>query len=119
MIIYDANLFGLATLHQLRGRVGRSGIQSFCFLVSKVEEERLRVLESSNDGFYISEKDFEMRGSGELFGERQSGDMTFKIGNIKTDGKIWLQAYKDATEYVNNFDDDKLYLDVIKNLRGN
>ena len=45
--------------------------------------------------------------------------MTFKIGNIKTDGKIWLQAYKDATEYVNNFDDDKLYLDVIKNLRGN
>ena len=119
MIIYDANLFGLATLHQLRGRVGRSGIQSFCFLVSKVEEERLRVLESSNDGFYISEKDFEMRGSGELFGEKQSGDMTFKIGNIKTDGKIWLQAYKDATEYVNNFDDDKLYLDVIKNLRGN
>ena len=119
MIIYDANLFGLATLHQLRGRVGRSGIQSFCFLVSKVEEERLRVLESSNDGFYISEKDFEMRGSGELFGERQSGDMTFKIGNIRTDGKIWLQAYKDATEYVNNFDDDKLYLDVIKNLRGN
>ena len=119
MIIYDANLFGLATLHQLRGRVGRSDIQSFCFLVSKVDEERLRVLENSNDGFYISEKDFEMRGSGEIFGEKQSGDMTFKIGNIKTDGKIWLQAYKDATEYVNNFDDDKLYLDVIKNLRGN
>lgn len=119
MMIYNANLFGLATLHQLRGRVGRSSIQSYCFLISKVEEERLRVLESSNDGFYISEKDFEMRGEGDIFGERQSGDMTFKIGNIKKDGKIWLQAYKDSLEYVNHFDDNKLYLEVIKNLSGN
>ena len=119
MMIYNANLFGLATLHQLRGRVGRSDIQSYCFLISTVEEERLRVLEGSNDGFYISEKDFEMRGSGDIFGEKQSGDMTFRIANIKTDGKIWLQAYKDALEYVDNFDDNKLYLDIIKKLRGN
>lgn len=119
MMIYNANLFGLATLHQLRGRVGRSDIQSYCFLISTVEEERLRVLESSNDGFYISEKDFEMRGSGDIFGEKQSGDMTFKIANIKTDGKIWLQAYKDALAYVESFDDNGLYLDIIEKLRGN
>mgnify|MGYP004501105303 FL=1 len=119
MMIYNANLFGLATLHQLRGRVGRSDLQSYCFLISKVDEPRLRVLESSNDGFYISEKDFEMRGEGDIFGERQSGDMHFKIADIKRDSKIWLQAFKDSKEYLDNFDNNSLYLKIMDGLQSN
>ncbi len=119
IMIYNANLFGLATLHQLRGRVGRSDLQSYCFLISKVDEPRLRVLEKSNDGFYISEKDFEMRGEGDIFGERQSGDMYFKMANIKRDSKIWLQAFKDSKEYLDNFDNNTLYLDIINSLQTN
>ena len=118
MMIYNANLFGLATLHQLRGRVGRSDLQSYCFLISKVDEPRLRVLESSNDGFYISEKDFEMRGEGDIFGERQSGDMHFKIADIKRDSKIWLQAFKDSKEYLDNFDNNSLYLKIMDGLQS-
>ena len=117
IMIYNANLFGLATLHQLRGRVGRSDLQSYCFLISKIDEPRLRVLESSNDGFYISEKDFEMRGEGDIFGERQSGDMHFKIADIKRDSKIWLQAFKDSKEYLDNFDNNSLYLKIIAGLQ--
>jgi RecG-like helicase len=64
MIIYNAERFGLATLHQLRGRVGRNDVQSYCYLISNEDVPRLKVLEESNDGFYISEKDFEMRGEG-------------------------------------------------------
>ena len=119
MMIYNANLFGLATLHQLRGRVGRSDLQSYCFLISKVDEPRLRVLENSNDGFYISEKDFEMRGEGDIFGERQSGDMHFKIADIKRDSKIWLQAFKDSKEYLDNFDNNSLYLKIMDGLQSN
>lgn len=119
MMIYNANLFGLATLHQLRGRVGRSDLQSYCFLISKIDEPRLRVLESSNDGFYISEKDFEMRGEGDIFGERQSGDMHFKIADIKRDSKIWLQVFKDSKEYLDNFDNNSLYLKIMDGLQSN
>ena len=100
MVIYNAERFGLATLHQLRGRVGRNDLQSYCYLISNKEIERLRVLEESNDGFYISEKDFEMRGSGDIFGEKQSGDMSFKIANLKSDYQILLQAQKDSLEYL-------------------
>ncbi|MBR1679794.1 MAG: ATP-dependent DNA helicase RecG [Bacilli bacterium] len=100
MIIFDSERFGLATLHQLRGRVGRNDMQSYCFLICKEEKERLKVLEESNDGFYISEKDFEFRGEGDLFGERQSGDMTFKMANLKRDFKVLLAAKKDSEEYI-------------------
>ncbi len=102
MVIYNSERFGLATLHQLRGRVGRNNLQSYCFLICNNEIDRLKVLESSNDGFYISEKDFEMRGSGDLFGERQSGEMTFKIANLKSDYRILLDAKKDSEEYINS-----------------
>lgn len=102
MVIFNAERFGLATLHQLRGRVGRSDIQSKCFLISDYEKERLKVLEESNDGFYISQKDFELRGTGDLFGVKQSGDMNFKIANIKTNYKILLQAQKDSEEFLKN-----------------
>ena len=100
MIIFDSERFGLATLHQLRGRVGRNDMQSYCYLICKEEKERLKVLEESNDGFYISEKDFEFRGEGDLFGERQSGDMTFKMANLKRDFKVLLAAKKDSEEYI-------------------
>ena len=102
MVIYNAERFGLATLHQLRGRVGRNDVQSYCYLICNNEIERLKVLEESNDGFYISEKDFEMRGSGDLFGEKQSGDMPFKIANLKDDYRILLASKKDSEEYINS-----------------
>ena len=102
MVIFNAERFGLATLHQLRGRVGRNELQSKCILVSNKETERLEVLTKSNDGFYISEKDFELRGSGDLFGIRQSGDMEFKMANIQTDYKILLQCKKDTDKFIEN-----------------
>ena len=102
MIIFNAERFGLATLHQLRGRVGRSDLQSYCYLICNKEIARLKVLEESNDGFYISEKDFEFRGEGDLFGSKQSGDMTFKIANLKRDYNILLAAKKDSLEYIKN-----------------
>jgi len=117
MLIYNANYFGLATLHQLRGRVGRNNVNCYCFLISKDECVRLRILEESNDGFYISKKDFEMRGEGDLFGEKQSGDMVFKIGNIKKDTKILMQCVKDSAWYLDNFDSNQLYIDIIDGLQ--
>ena len=100
MIVFNAERFGLATLHQLRGRVGRSDKQSYCYLICNEEKERLKVLEESNDGFYISEKDFEFRGEGDLFGVKQSGDMTFKIANLKRDYSILLKAKTDVLEFL-------------------
>lgn len=107
MVIFNAERFGLATLHQLRGRVGRSDIQSYCYLVTNNKNnERLKVMEESSDGFYISEKDFEQRGQGDLFGVKQSGDMTFKIADFKRDYKILEQTNIDAREYL----EKKLYI---------
>ena len=100
MIIFNADRFGLATLHQLRGRVGRSDLQSYCYLICNEDKERLHVLEESNDGFYISEKDFEFRGEGDLFGVKQSGDMSFSLADIRRDYDILMVAKEDATEYV-------------------
>ncbi len=104
MVIYNAERFGLATLHQLRGRVGRNDLQSYCFLICNKEIERLKVLESSNDGFYIAEQDYKMRGGGDIFGERQSGDMEFKIANLKEDLQILLKAKEDSEEFINSED---------------
>ncbi len=100
MVVFNAERFGLATLHQLRGRVGRSNLDSYCYLISNYEKERLQVLKESNDGFYISQKDFELRGEGDLFGSKQSGDMSFKIANLQRDYKILLQVKKDSLEYL-------------------
>ena len=99
MVIFDANRFGLSTLHQLRGRVGRGTTQSTCILISKTETERLNILSSTSDGFVIAEEDFKLRGSGDLFGTKQSGDMNFKIANLKEDYKILVEANKDAKEF--------------------
>ena len=102
MVIFDAYRFGLSALHQLRGRVGRNSIQSYCILVSDRETKRLDILTKTNDGFKISEEDFILRGSGDLFGLRQSGDMVFKIANIKNDYKILLKAKEDSELFIKN-----------------
>jgi ATP-dependent DNA helicase RecG len=100
MVIFDADRFGLSTLHQLRGRVGRSDIQSYCYLIGDKDKRRLEIMERTNDGFEISEEDFKLRGEGDLFGVKQSGDMVFKIANLKNDFKILIQAKEDSLLYL-------------------
>ena len=102
IVIFDANLFGLSTIHQLRGRVGRSDIQSYCILISKENQERLKFLETCSDGFEISEYDFKNRGEGDLFGLRQSGEIGLKLANVKKDFQMLLKAKDDAIEFLAN-----------------
>ena len=118
MVIYNAERFGLATLHQLRGRVGRGDLQSYCYLICNKEIERLKVLEESNDGFYISERDFQMRGQGDLFGIKQSGDIPFKIANLKEDYQILLQAKVDSLEYIESglYNENSYYKNLIEEI---
>lgn len=96
MMIENAERFGLAQLHQLRGRVGRGSYQSYCIIMSSntSEEtmERLNILKNSNDGFFIASEDLRLRGPGDLFGIRQSGDMNFKIGDIYQDASVLTEA---------------------------
>ena len=101
IVIFNAERFGLATLHQLRGRIGRNDIESKCILISDYETPRLKILEESEDGFYISEKDFELRGAGDLFGVKQSGDMVFKIANLNKDFKILKKCSEDSLNFLN------------------
>ncbi len=114
IVIFDAERFGLSTLHQLRGRVGRNKFESKCILISNTEKERLKIMETTYDGFEISEQDFKLRGAGDLFGVKQSGDMSFKIANLKSDYKILVQAQKDSLEFLkckdNNTDALKIRL---------
>ncbi len=103
MLVENAERFGLAQLHQLRGRVGRGDKQSYCIFISKSERpetmERLKILNESNDGFYIAGKDLALRGPGDLFGIRQSGDLQFALGDIYRDAAI-LQRASDWAERV-------------------
>lgn len=103
MVIFDAERFGLSALHQLRGRVGRNNLQSYCILISNYEKERLNVLTKTNDGFKVSEEDFLLRGSGDIFGLRQSGDMIFKMADLKQDFNILLKAKEDSEYLLKNF----------------
>lgn len=110
MVIFDSYRFGLSAIHQLRGRVGRNDLQSYCILISNRNTERLKILTETNDGFKISEEDFKLRGSGDLFGVKQSGDMNFQIANIKNDYNILLKAKDDSDVYLKSIDlynDDK------------
>ncbi|CDF20184.1 dNA helicase RecG [Clostridium sp. CAG:609] len=119
MVIFNAERFGLATLHQLRGRVGRSNLQSYCYLVTNTKNnERLKVMEESSDGFYISEMDFKQRGQGDLFGIKQSGDMSFKIANLNRDYNILMQTNKDSNEFLtsNNYKENELYTNIVKDI---
>lgn len=100
MMIENAERFGLAQLHQLRGRVGRSEYPSFCVFVdtqnSEKSKKRLQILQSSNDGFFIAEQDLKLRGPGDLFGMRQSGALDFCIADIYEDGELLQEASQDA-----------------------
>ena len=121
IVIFDANRFGLSTLHQLRGRVGRGSIASKCVLISNSDTKRLEIMEHTNDGFEISEEDFKLRGHGDLFGTKQSGDMTFKIASIKQDYKILMQAKKDSLEYLEdkNSNKEELKIALIDSINNN
>ena len=98
MVIFDSYRFGLSQLHQLRGRVGRNDLQSYCILMSDREAERLDIMTKTTDGFKISEEDFKLRGSGDLFGIKQSGDMNFKLADFKTDFNILMKAKEDSEQ---------------------
>ena len=102
MMIENAERFGLAQLHQLRGRVGRGKYQSYCIMVNGSDQdgtmERLDILNKSNDGFFIASEDLKLRGPGDIFGIRQSGDLEFKLGDIFTDSNI----LKTVSEEVNH-----------------
>ncbi len=106
MMIENAERFGLSQLHQLRGRVGRSELQSYCLLVpansSQATMERLQIMEQTNNGFVISEKDLELRGPGEFLGTRQSGMINFALADLVKDTKILELARKEAFNLVNN-----------------
>ena len=103
MMVENADRFGLAQLHQLRGRVGRGKEQSYCIFVSETKNkktrERLEILNRSNDGFQIAEEDLRLRGPGDFFGVRQSGDFDFGIADIYTDAKV-LKAASEAAEQI-------------------
>lgn len=102
MMVENAERFGLAQLHQLRGRVGRGGFQSYCIFVSgnksKKTKDRLEILNKTNDGFKIAEEDLKLRGPGDFFGVRQSGDFDFGIADIYTDVKVLKSASEAAGE---------------------
>jgi ATP-dependent DNA helicase RecG len=103
MVILNADSFGLAQLHQLRGRIGRNELQSFCYLVVDdilSNNERLQVMTETNDGFLISEYDLRHRGPGEVFGKSQSGVPVFKMANILNDESVLEVAFEDAKEII-------------------
>ena len=103
MMIENAEKFGLAQLHQLRGRVGRGDAQSYCIMLCGTERkealDRLNILNTSNDGFYIANEDLKLRGPGDFFGVRQSGDMIFQLGDIYNNADI-LKMANDAVDYL-------------------
>ncbi len=111
IIIENAERFGLSQLHQLRGRVGRSELQSYCFLITQNSNQdiknRLNIMTKTNNGFIISQKDLELRGPGEFLGTRQSGLPDFKIGDIIEDSEILELARNEATRFIEekNIDD--------------
>lgn len=109
IVIFDSYRFGLSALHQLRGRVGRSSLDSYCILISSKETARLNILAKTNDGFKVSEEDFKLRGSGDLFGVKQSGDMNFSLANLKNDYDILLMAKDDSEYFLSNYINSSKY----------
>ena len=109
MMIENAEHFGLAQLHQLRGRVGRGDAQSYCIMVncsdSKESQKRLDILNKSNDGFKIASEDLKLRGPGDFFGIRQSGEMQFALADIYQDAPV-LQQASEAVSFLLEEDPD-------------
>ncbi|MDT2780621.1 ATP-dependent DNA helicase RecG [Vagococcus fluvialis] len=108
MMIMDADRFGLAQLHQLRGRVGRGSLASYCILVASPKsdqgKERMKIMTETTDGFVLSQKDLEMRGPGDFFGSKQSGLPEFKVGDIVADEMILETARVEATQLIETDD---------------
>ncbi len=104
MVVEQAERFGLAQMHQLRGRVGRGAAQSYCILVTEkmndTARERIRTLVESTDGFHISEMDLKLRGPGEFFGTKQSGLPSLRVANILRDTEILEVARRDAVDFI-------------------
>ena len=125
LVIEHADRFGLTQLHQLRGRVCRCKQKSYCILIRRKftdnSKKRLRIMESTNDGFLISDEDLKLRGPGEFFGIRQSGFLKYKIANMVTDGPILREARQAAFNLVGNdpnlenSDNDLVRAQFIKN----
>ena len=117
MVIEQAERFGLAQLHQLRGRVGRGGEQSYCILVTgklgETARERIRTIVESTDGFYIAEMDMKLRGPGEFFGTRQSGLPSLRVANIIRDGEILEIARAEAMAFVEHPPSREMYDDAV------
>jgi len=122
MIIEHAERFGLAQLHQLRGRVGRGGVQSICLLMyqaplSQIARQRLRAMYETNDGFEIARRDLEQRGPGEFLGLRQSGTALLRFADLDTDAELAVQAQELARDWLSN-DPDKAQAHMNRWMRG-
>lgn len=116
IVIEDADRFGLAQLHQLRGRVGRSSFQSYCYLMvssSKAPSKRLKEVEKSNDGFYLAEIDLEMRGPGEIYGRAQHGELNLQVASL-ADTKLIRRASKSAELFIQSGEDLLHYQELSK-----
>ncbi len=114
IVIFDSYRFGLSALHQLRGRVGRNDLDSYCILIGDRETKRLEVLTKTNDGFKVSEEDFKLRGGGDIFGVRQSGDMNFKLADIKNDYDLLLRTKEDSETFMKSKEYDNPKYNFIK-----
>ncbi|HPG37733.1 MAG TPA: helicase-related protein, partial [Candidatus Saccharibacteria bacterium] len=120
MVIMSPERFGLAQLHQLRGRVGRGTVQSYCYLLlsdSKAPSRRLRALESSSDGFRLSELDLEIRGPGAIYGYAQHGALDLRLANLSDTALIAL-AQKMATKFIEKKEDLLQYESLAANVRA-
>ena len=110
IVILDADRFGIAQLHQMRGRVRRSDEQAYCFLISDTETQssidRLKLVEGNNDGFQLAEEDLIIRGPGDFFGERQTGMVPFRMADIVLDKDIFEEANEEANTIIN---EEKLF----------
>jgi ATP-dependent DNA helicase RecG len=112
MVIENAERFGLAQLHQLRGRVGRGEYQSYCIMIAQMKSqstrERLEIMVKSNDGFYIAEEDLKQRGTGQLFGVHQSGHSGLMLSDLASDYELFLKANAYAkTVYLGSTEEDQ------------
>ncbi|MDP4144699.1 MAG: ATP-dependent DNA helicase RecG [Bacillota bacterium] len=122
MIIENAERFGLAQLHQLRGRVGRGEYKSYCILIAKIKSEitkkRMEIMQNSNDGFYIAEQDLRIRGTGEMFGYRQSGDNGLVLADLVEDINLLKDANIEAQRLINSENDDDIRIknEIMKKL---
>lgn len=118
IVIEDADRFGLAQLHQLRGRVGRSHHQSYCYLMvssSKAPSQRLKEVENSSDGFYLAEVDLEMRGPGEIYGRAQHGELNLQVASL-ADTKLIRRAQQSAQAFIATKEDLLQYKELAKDV---